>query len=190
MSEALQLRPVESLTDAAAYALLAIEIIASELERDLPRTGLAANDRSNAELRQLDRDMQAEVAPYNMIYFGHTNSYQPHLYNALLAGYNPTERQIQACLDERGQNFIWDEAGQLHYDHDDVYEILQRYGHKYRGQEISDEYPVSMPYVGAYAVPRSELRNILVILYERGQKYRAEGMGFPWWSDYDAEAMK
>lgn len=185
MIEALrQYRPieVESLSEEAAYAALAVELIATELDHDMPRTGRAAQDKLNDELRQSDRRMQAKVAPYDRIYFGHTNSYRPHLYNALIAGYKPTEAQIQACLNGGGYNFIWDEIEELHSEHGDIYEELQRFGYKHR-QELSDAYPVSMPFVGAYAVPRVKMLSILMRLYQRGQQYRTEGLGFPWWSD-------
>jgi hypothetical protein len=172
--------------EAEAYADLAVELMAAELDADLPFTGSKPYDESNAYLRQSDRGIRHVAKSHGLIYLGHTNSYFNHFYHALLSGYNPSEKQIQQCLEENGHNFIDDEISQLHSDHPDIYYWMDKYGYG------AEDQPVHMPFVGAYAIPKQELRDMLGILFMRGQDYRKEGFGFPWWGDdiEDAETTE
>jgi hypothetical protein len=153
-----------------------------ELAEDLPLTGHAPTDLAQRRSRESDRAVQQGLEGTNFVYFGHTNSIHNLLYEALLRGYNPTPEQLKAEQENGGHNFLWDEISELHHQHADVHEVLNRFGY---GSEEALDVPL---FVGAYAVPRDVIIGLLTTLYLRGQSYKEEGMGFPWLDDVIVES--
>lgn len=148
--------------------------IKTALDEDLPLTGYAANDRTNATLRQYDREAQAEIEGTGFIYFGHTRKLDTYLYEALIAGYKPTPAQMEGY---DGHDFMWDEISQLPDEHWDIYEIMSSYGYN------SDKTPKPVSFCGAHMIPETIIKDMLLKLHENGRDYRSHGWGFPYISD-------
>lgn len=165
---------VKATEEALRFADETLVRIKTALDEDLPLTGLDANDRTNASLRNYDREIQAEIEGTGFIYFGHTRRLENYLYDALIAGYKPSPAQME---NYEGHDFMWDEVSDLHEEHWEIYEITNKYGYN------SKLTPTSVGFCGALMLPEDIVKDILVIMHENGRSYREMGWGFPWISD-------
>lgn len=93
-------------------------------------------------------------------------------HDALLAGYNPPQELVQLSRSD----FLWDEI--LNDEHPEYSDVLSRYG-LWSGK---DNVPDLTEHFNGCIVPRSEVKQMLGALYDKGAECRAFGWGYPCWS--------
>ncbi len=112
--------------EATGFARGLLIEIKSALKEPSVKTDYSAYDFAHQQLLELDREMQERVGE-GTTYFGHTRKLWGYLYEAMLAGYNPSAEQ-RAVAEDEGCDFMWDEVSELPREHPDIYEKFNSMG--------------------------------------------------------------
>lgn len=153
----------------------AVNVLEELIWRDIEPTGHKPQDESARHLQKFDQSVAAELEGTDLLYIGHTNKarFWGLCYEALVEGYDINSETMASTT----HNFLWDEIAEFYDAHHDLSRQLSLYG--YNGKLTATR----AQWVGSYVIPKSIVSDVLEKLYERGQGYRLEGMGFPWISD-------